>query len=221
MDQFVFGAAITDEKFVYLWVPVEREAYGELFADASPPGGDWGEMSASPPMSLCAMTASATVEFGFRGWFVPQAHWLQDSDRETMRRNDRNNVLGATAMPLGCARAGVRVLAETAERRNIGAVRRAAGAFSRELEEVKGAVVSGLVQTAEPGFFEKALEIRAWCIDLAMRAAHAAVTASSGAANTRTHPAQRLLREAMFYTIQAQTHEVMDATLARLERNTP
>ena len=63
------------------------------------------------------------------------------------------------------------------------------------------------------------MRIRAWCIEAAVRAAHAAVTASSGAANTLTHPAQRLLREAMFYTIQAQTQEVMDATLARLERS--
>ena len=43
------------------------------------------------------------------------------------------------------------------------------------------------------------------------------MTVTSGGAKSLTHPAQRLLREAMFYTIQAQTHEGMDATLARLE----
>jgi len=68
------------------------------------------------------------------------------------------------------------------------------------------------------GLFREGRSTSRHCIELAMRAAHAASAASSGSANYLWHPAQRLLREAMFYTIQAQTFEVMDATLARLER---
>jgi len=218
MRQVVFGATLPDGRFVYVWSPGDRADFPELFADNGPDNGDWGTLRASDPIPLCAMNASATVTLTCDDWFIPQEHWLSESDRETMRKNDRNGVLGATAMPLGCAAASVRVLCEAGERRSIPAIHRAAESFGREWEDAKGQVLDWNKRSAEPEFFENAVRIRAWCIELAVRAAHAAVTASSGAANTLSHPAQRLLREAMFYTIQAQTQEVMDATLARLER---
>jgi len=64
--------------------------------------------------------------------------------------------------------------------------------------------------------FGDRLQLRAWAIDLAVRCAHAAVTVSSGAANYSDHPAQRVYREAMVYTVFGQTTPVMEATLARL-----
>lgn len=219
MNQVVFGATLPDGRFVYVWSPGTREEFADLFTGIAPPDGNWGTLRASAPLPLCAMNASATVELTLEDWFVPETHWLTESDRETMQRNDRNGVLGATAMPLGCAAASVRVLCETAERRSIPALRRAAEAFGKEWEAARAQVEAWSGRPGEPDFFANAIRIRAWCIEMAVRAAHAAVTASSGAANMLTHPAQRLLREAMFYTIQAQTHEVMDATLARLERD--
>ncbi len=218
MNQVVFGATLPDGRFVYAWSPGDRADFPDLFAEVAPEDGDWGTLRASTPLPLCAMNASATVTLTCENWFIPQAHWLSESDRETMRRNDRNGVLGATAMPLGCTAASVRVLCEAAERRSIPAIRRAAAALGTEMEAARAQILEWNKRSAEPDFFENAVRIRAWCIELAVRAAHAAVTAGSGAANTLTHPAQRLLREAMFYTIQAQTQEVMDATLARLER---
>jgi alkylation response protein AidB-like acyl-CoA dehydrogenase len=218
MQQVVFGATLPDGRFVYLWSPGNRDDFPELFADVGPENGDWGMMTASAPLRLCAMNASATVELACKGWFIPQVHRLSESDRETMRRNDRNGVLGAAAMPLGCAAASVRLLCETAEKRPIPAIRRTAAALGAEWEDLAAQIEAKNRQAGEPEFFETAVMLRAWCIELAVRAAHAAVTACSGAANLLTHPAQRLLREAMFYTIQAQTQEVMDVTLSRLEK---
>ena len=51
-----------------------------------------------------------------------------------------------------------------------------------------------------------------------MRTAHAAVTAGGGAANELDHPAQRLFREAMVYTLVAQTRDLRVATLDLLTR---
>jgi alkylation response protein AidB-like acyl-CoA dehydrogenase len=218
MNQVVFGATLPDGRFVYAWSPFDRSDFADLFAENGPENGDWGTLHASPPIPLCAMNASATVELTCRDWFIPEEHRLSESDRETMRRNDRNGVLGATSMPLGCAAASVRVLCEAAERRNLPAVRRASASFAAEWNDAKSQMLEWNKRGGEPEFFENAVRIRAWCIELAVRAAHAAVAACSGAANTLTHPSQRLLREAMFYTVQAQTQEVMDATLARLER---
>lgn len=219
MNQVVFGATLPEGRFVYLWSPARREEFPELFPDFPDDIALWGNLRASPPLQLCAMNASATAELSLEGWFIPTAHVLSESDTETMRRNDRNGVLGATTMPLGCAAASVRLLCETAEKRNISAVQRAAVSFQSEWDDAAAQVGEWSGKGSDPQFFENGVRVRAWCIELAVRAALALVAASSGAANLLTHPAQRLLREAMFYTVQAQTHEVMDATLARLENS--
>ena len=222
MNQCVFGATLPDGRHVYVWSPFDRADFPEVFdAISGSFPSDWGTLSASPPLPLCAMNASATAELTLNGWFVPAAHWLSESDRETMRTNDRNNILGAAPMPLGCAKASVRLLCETAERRGIPAVARAAEALRREWTEQKEAVDYWSGKTKEPEGFAKALETRAWCIEFASRAALAAVAASSGGANSLRHPAQRLLRESLFYAIQAQTQEVMEATLERLTVSAP
>lgn len=218
MNQVAFGATLPDGRFVYVWSPFDRADFPELFADVTPPNGDWGRQHASAPLALCAMNASATVEITLDGWFIPQAHWLHESDRETMRRNDCNGVLNATAMPMGCAAGSLRVLRDVAERKSLPAIHRAAQSFENEWQEARAQVIEWSRKTEAPDFFPNAVRIRAWCIELAVRAAHAAIAATSGAANLLTHPAQRLLREALFYTVQAQTQEVMEATLGRLER---
>ena len=217
MNQVVFGATLPDGRFVYLWSPGDRAHFPEVFADISLPA-DPGSLTASGPLALCAMNASSTVVLTCENWFIPEAHKLSESDRETTRSNDRNGVLGATTMPLGCGEASVRVLCTAVEKRDLPAIRRASAAFAAEWEGLRDEIEAWIPRTSEPSFFETAVQLRARCIEFAVRAAHAAVTAVSGAANLRSHPAQRLLREAMFYTIQAQTQEVMDATLARLER---
>jgi len=217
MNQCVFGATRPDGRHVYLWSPFDRSEFADLFEAVSGPlKSDWGTLSASPPLPLCAMNASATAELTLDGWFIPAAHWLSESDRETMRTNDRNNILGAAPMPLGCAKASVRLLCETGERRGILTVAKAAESLRSEWTELKAASEYWSGKAREPEGFAKALEMRAWCIEFASRAALAAVAASSGGANSLRHPAQRLLRESLFYTIQAQTQEVMEATLERL-----
>ena len=62
------------------------------------------------------------------------------------------------------------------------------------------------------------LDARAWGLDLALRAASALVAATGGEAMALSHPGQRLVREAMFYSIQAQSAELRRASLGRLTR---
>jgi alkylation response protein AidB-like acyl-CoA dehydrogenase len=219
MDQVVFGATLPDGRFVYLWSPGNRETFSSVFELTDPMDSRWGELTASPPIPLCAMNSSSTVALHLNNWFIPTEHFLAESDRETMARNDRNGVLGATAMPLGCASAALRILCDVADKKPFPAIQRAVSAFTSELSDARAQVDEWSSKGGEPEFFEPALQIRAWCIELAVRMSHAAITAVSGSANSLDHPAQRLMREAMFYTIQAQTREVMGATLERLERS--
>lgn len=71
-------------------------------------------------------------------------------------------------------------------------------------------------KSADDSTTPERLKVRAWAIDFAVRCAHAAITSSSGAANSIHHPAQRIYREALVYTVSAQTPAVMEATLQRL-----
>ena len=216
MNQVVIGAELPDARHIYLWIPQDREDFAELFDDVSAPKQNWGEAIASDPLPLCAMNASSTVELTLTDYFVPEIHFLHHSDRETMQRNDRNNVLGPTAAPLGCALASLRVLDGLAEKRNLPAIHESFGLLSEEYSRLKSAVLEDLQTSSDNINLEKVLALRAEVILLAQRGALSACAASSGAANSLSHPSQRLLREAMFYSVQAQTQDVMSATLSAL-----
>jgi alkylation response protein AidB-like acyl-CoA dehydrogenase len=64
-------------------------------------------------------------------------------------------------------------------------------------------------------------DTRAACIELGVRAGHAALAACGGAATALDHPAQRILREAALYTTTAQASALRAATLARLTADLP
>ena len=98
--------------------------------------------------------------------------------------------------------------------------------LARDLEERRSAadevaaLVTGAAEGEDPEAFEAAIERgareRDLGLDLARRATDALVAASGGGAMDRSHPAQRLSREATFYLIQAQTGSLRAATLRRV-----
>lgn len=60
---------------------------------------------------------------------------------------------------------------------------------------------------------------RAHGLQLLTTAATALVAAGAGASMSRTHPNQRLAREALFHLVQGQTQQVRGATLSRFARH--
>ena len=117
---------------------------------------------------------------------------------------------------LGCARAGLDQLQAAYATRKSDFMAAAYNSMSEELDACKALMVSLQETGDEETTTEEKLEARAWAIDLAVRCAHAGVTAHSGAANSLAHHAQRVYREALVYTVSAQTTPVMKATLRRL-----
>ncbi|HEY4001433.1 MAG TPA: acyl-CoA dehydrogenase family protein [Candidatus Xenobia bacterium] len=188
MDSAVVGATQPDGSFVYVWTPLAG-------------------LVASPPLRLCAMEASATVRLTFSQWFVPLEHTLFVTDLEATRIQDRANVLRATSMTLGCSRAAVELVEALAAKRRLDSIRQAAERLRARYQALVTAI------DAAGADFDANLSLRLKSIELAVHASHAAVAAASGAANLRDHPAQRLYREAMFYTVQAQTHEVLEGLM--------
>jgi hypothetical protein len=111
----------------------------------------------------------------------------------------------------GCIRAGLDVIAAAAAAKNSPFIVAACQKLEQKLDRLK----ENFQQSQHSSKAEQ-LALRAQAIDLAVRCGHAAVAVSSGAANGIVHPAGRVYREALVYTVSGQTKDVMEATLDRL-----
>ena len=170
------------------------------------------QMRPSAPLALAAMGASSTVRLSFDGLFVPEDDLLVTLDFEEWQARDR----AATAWPnpaaFGIAATCIRLLAESAGD--------AAGALAEKVDDCRRRSY-GLADTGrtDAAHLEAQVEARAESLALAVRAATALVVSAGGRGMASGHPAQRLLREAAFFTIQAQTPALRRATLAQLTRS--
>ncbi|MCB0825530.1 MAG: acyl-CoA dehydrogenase family protein, partial [Armatimonadetes bacterium] len=195
---FLIGASLPDGRAVFGVVP---------FIDTVL---DNGSIKFEGPMRLAAMESPRTMSATLDNWLLPNqlvgfvkpAGWIEN--------NDMINVTLQAWFALGCARAGLDIVWKAYERRGAGFLKTAWTALDKELSECREAARNLDLP------LEQRLKARAWAIDLAARCSHAGVASSSGAANSIHHDAQRVYREALVYTVSAQTAQIMEATLSRL-----
>ncbi len=200
--EFVVGATLPDGRALFAIAPlVDTE--------------DGGTVKISPPMRLAAMEAAMTVSAQFESFFVPDSRVLFIREAGWIRNNDMINIALQGHFALGCAQAGIDIVGMNAEKKGLPFLQQAKEALERELAECHEATAEAQKSVDEQTTDER-LRVRAWAIDLAVRCAHAAVASSSGAANSIDHPAQRVYREALVYTVSAQTTQIMEGTLRRL-----
>ncbi|WP_437677101.1 acyl-CoA dehydrogenase family protein [Sorangium sp. So ce131] len=171
---------------------------------------------ASPPLRLCAMNASATVSLELRGLRIGPEQVIATMTREQQIARDAAGVLAPSALSLGVAGAAVALIEEAAGRRGSAALAGAARGLEGEIDDARAEVDVWADQPEAAGYGEHAVRARAWCVELGVRAAHAAVAAVGGSANLLEHTAQRLFREAMLYSLTAQTRDLQAATVQRL-----
>jgi alkylation response protein AidB-like acyl-CoA dehydrogenase len=201
--------------------------YGEFLIGAQLPNGDalfapvplhdGAGVTVSPPMELAAMGSANTVSVRFEEFSLVESRVAFIRPAGWIKNNDQINIALQGHFAIGCAQAGIDVVRQAAEKRGACFLSEAADALQNELEDCRQATADAQ-RSVDEETTEERLQVRAWAIDLAARAAHAAVTASSGAANSLDHPAQRIYREALVYTVSAQTAPIMEATLKRLVR---
>lgn len=203
--EFMIGASLPDGQALFAIVP---------FSEKSSSGGT---IDISDPMKLAAMESAQTVRGTFTNWFVPASEVVFIRPAGWIQNNDMINITLQGHFALGCARAGLDILEAAAEKKKLPFLASTYASLQQELEKCRSATTTAQATADEESTTER-LRIRAWAIDLAVRCAHAAVAASSGAANSMSHPAQRVYREALVYTVSAQTTGIMEATLARLVR---
>jgi hypothetical protein len=133
---------------------------------------------------------------------------------DAMRQRDRNNELYLSFLALGCAQAGLDIVEQVAQQKPIAAIAQTHGVLQAELEGLIGQHLAFIDPASAP--FAHRLQLRGSAIHLAGRCAQAAIIAASGAANVLSHPAQRVYREAMLFSVTGQTAEVMAQSLERL-----
>jgi hypothetical protein len=178
---------------------------------------DGSVIALTKPMELGAIASTNTVTATLTNWFLPKEHIVFIKPPGAIHETDKKNVLHHGFFALGCARAGLDILEAAYYTKQLPFLRNAFESLYGELNRCQTAMIQALPPDSQP--WEERLQLRAWAINLAVRCATAAVTVSSGAANSRYHAAQRVYREALVFTVSGQTTAVMEATLNTLILN--
>ncbi|MUL38431.1 cyclase family protein [Gloeocapsopsis dulcis] len=200
--EFIVAATLPDGGAVFGIVP---------FVETQQATG--GAIAFSTPMQLAAMRSTNTVSATLTRFFLSSDRVVFIKPAGWIHANDIKNVLRATPLAIGCAMAGLDIVQAAAQAKSLAFIDEAFTALDSELRECRDAIAQ--VQHSNTDFIQK-VQLRAWAIDLAVRTAHAAVTVSSSSANYTDHPAQRVYREALVFTVSGQTPAIMEATLKQL-----
>lgn len=184
-DTIVTGAQAGDGRQLFFVVP-------------TPAAG----LSIEPPLSMLALSGSRTAVVRFTG--VRPAHVLEPAGGSAPRTGG----LATTALALGAARASIAVVgAEASQREPLAPVAARLGAeLDRLLERLTRAASEGLAA-------EERDRLRADATDLVLRAGQSALTACKGAGFVHGHPAERLVRESLFFVVWSCPQNVADALL--------
>jgi alkylation response protein AidB-like acyl-CoA dehydrogenase len=195
-QEVVLGGTLDDGRIVFVLAPTNA------------PG-----MSPSAPMPLCTMQQTSTVSVALRNVKVVRERHIKTITREEMARADERGMFVVAHLSFGATEAALRVLREASSRRPSPQVSGVIERIEQRLAGLRAECVQWIDRVDDPAYAGKGLTIRAGAISLSIAAAQAAVVASSGSANSLDHPAQRVYREAMLYSLTAQTRDLQSAML--------
>lgn len=212
--EFLVGATLPSGEALFGIVPLQEGMAAETGVGVIPQT-QASSVRISPVMRLAAMESANTVSVEFQDHFLPIEKVAFIQPASWIRNSDQINIALQGHFALGCAQAGLDILLGNAEKKPLAFLKDAHDSLAEELKKCRDETLRAQATPSEETTQER-LNVRAWAIDLAVRCAHAAITASSGAANSIHHPAQRVYREALVYTVSAQTTEIMEATLRRI-----
>lgn len=200
--EFLIGAALPDGQAVFGIVPL-REVRT-----------DGGSIALSAPMRLAAMESALTVSAEFTDWRLPHEQVVFVKPSGWIVQNDMINIVLQGFFALGCAQGALDVLEGAYQRKRAEFIGDTWRSLGNELQRCRAELLGMLPPATAPEGTK--LRVRAWAIELCARCAHAAVVSCSGASNQMGHPAQRIYREALVFSVSAQTTDIMQATLERL-----
>ena len=175
---------------------------------------DLDGITVHPPARLLALSASQTASIDLRDVGVPRRFVLAGPVEQVMARGlgGGTGSVATSALAAGLAERSVRRLAGEAERRpELGEI---AALLRRELEGLRKdmyAAAGGTTTATNPA--ASATSIRGRANSLVLRATQADLAASKGAGFVAGHPAERAVREAMFFLVWSCPQPVVTAAL--------
>jgi alkylation response protein AidB-like acyl-CoA dehydrogenase len=170
-------------------------------------------MRPSPPLALAAMAVTQTVAIELENFIIPESDVVDVHPATWIKENDRIAIALQSPLALGCAQAAIDVIREEAAKKKSSPMNAAADRLEWELEDCRQGAYKAMEDNAD---LDRSLRARSAAIELAGRTAHAAVIAAAGAGNLLTHPAQRIYREALAFSVLALSSPIQEAALARL-----
>ena len=205
LSHCIAGARLPDGENLFVLVPLEEPE----------------SVRVSDPLALSAMSSTGTVAVEFRRTWVPDSSLLRIASPGEMAEGDRSNLLKTTAPLLGLASSAVATARQELDQRPVPSGHDALDQLDDQRQALRVRILTELA--GGPSRIDVDLHgaLRAQAIDLAQTCAHAAAIASAGAANSIRHPAQRHVREAVFYSVFQHTSAIASATLHRLASSRP
>lgn len=158
----------------------------------------------APPMQMLALSGSRTSSVVFRD--VEPADVIRPAEAGV-----RTGGLATTALAVGSTRAAIAILDE--EARGRAALEPVAAGLRAEVDELWRQLDAAADGGIEPADRDR---LRAHANSLVVRAAQAALTASKGAGFVTGHPAERLVRESMFFLVWSCPQSVTSAVMCEL-----
>ena len=158
----------------------------------------------APPMQMLALSGSRTSSVVFRE--VEPADVIRPAEAGV-----RTGGLATTALAVGSTRAAIAILDEEARGRP--SLEPVAAGLRAEVDELWRQLDAAADGGIEPADRDR---LRARVNGLVVRAAQAALTASKGAGFVTGHPAERLVRESMFFLVWSCPQSVTSAVMCEL-----
>lgn len=202
---WVTGAGYFQEVLLAGRLPDRRIVFGVVPLEAGP------TVTLGPAMRLASMEVTHTVEMKIHAHEVGPEHVARVVEPDWMDSRDAMTVASKAFFALGCGRAALDGLESLAFDRGEDHLAEIAAAWSREHASLEETLLR--MALAEGSDVDEEARARAAAIVFAVRAAHAYVAASGGGANLVSHPAQRIYREALAFSVLGQTSAVRRATV--------
>ncbi len=181
---------------------------GEVVMGFAPPVSS-PTLTASDPLQLAALGGTATVRLTFSQQFVADEDVVLRQAYSDWAEADARMVVNAQPAAFGLARAAISVLRASGDV-EAGQV---ADALAASAGDVRAAALDLITGAAPDEALADRLALRVRAAQLMVDAAHAAVVVGGGRSLALDQRAQRLVREATFLQVQAQTVEVRAAQL--------
>lgn len=166
-------------------------------------------LMASPPLPLLALAGTRTVRLELDALRVPAADVLRRVPMRRWAQEDRRATANANPALFGLLRTALAELG------------RDAGGLGEELAGLRRQAYRLLDDVPDHEQLDQRLRLRAAAVALLARAATALVVAGGGRALLRGTRTERLVREAAFLGVQAQTAPARAASLALLTGGAP